>query len=66
MIIEPIAFVDKNSGDDAIVLARVVGNAVGLVLSLRTAGDIEVLMEAEELDRVIDALQKARSAVGGA
>ncbi|MGC2774819.1 MAG: hypothetical protein WA418_04195 [Bradyrhizobium sp.] len=45
------------------MLVRAVGNVVALALSLRTNGDIEVLMEAEELDRVIDVLQKARSAI---
>lgn len=64
MTIEPIAFVDKVSGDDAFVLVRVVGSAVGLVVSLRKNGDFEVFMESEELDRVIGALQKARSAIG--
>ncbi|MGJ4929852.1 hypothetical protein ACQR1I_27985 [Bradyrhizobium sp. HKCCYLS2038] len=57
MAIEPITFIDKESGVDAFVLVRV----VGLVLSLRTNGEIEAFMEAEELDRVIAALQAARA-----
>ncbi len=65
MNIEPITFIDKHSGDEAFVLVRVVGSVVGLALSLRKNGDIEVLMEADELDRVIGALQQARSAVVG-
>ncbi|WP_315757037.1 MULTISPECIES: hypothetical protein [unclassified Bradyrhizobium] len=65
MSTEPITFVDKSSGDDACVLVRVVGSSVGLLLSLRTDGDIEVFMEAAELDRVIGALEQARSVIGG-
>lgn len=65
MSTEPITFVDKSSGDDACVLVRVVGSSVGLSLSLRTDGDIEVFMEAAELDRVIRALEQARSVIGG-
>ncbi|MGJ4971587.1 MULTISPECIES: hypothetical protein [unclassified Bradyrhizobium] len=64
MSTEPITFVDKSSGDDACVLVRVVGDSIGLALSLRTDGDIEVFMAAEELDRVIGALQQARAAMG--
>ncbi|NPU09782.1 hypothetical protein HL666_03285 [Bradyrhizobium sp. 83002] len=63
MTIDPITFVDTSSGDDACVLVRVVGDSVGLVLSSRTDGDIEVFMAAEELDRVIGALQQARVAM---
>ncbi|WP_284421960.1 MULTISPECIES: hypothetical protein [unclassified Bradyrhizobium] len=64
MTIDSITFVDTSSGDDACVLVRVVGDSVGLALSLRTDGDIEVFMAAEELDRVIGVLQQARAAMG--
>ncbi|MGJ4929855.1 hypothetical protein ACQR1I_28000 [Bradyrhizobium sp. HKCCYLS2038] len=63
MTIDPITFVDQSSGDDACVLVRVVGGAVGLALSLRRSGDLEVLMQADELDQLIAALQRARSAL---
>jgi len=65
MTIEPITFVDRKSGDEAFVLVRVVGGVVGLVLSLKKSADIEVFMEAEDLDRVIGALQEGRSAIRG-
>jgi len=35
MTIEPITFIAKSPGDDARVLTRIVGNAVGLAWSLR-------------------------------
>ncbi|WP_315738341.1 MULTISPECIES: hypothetical protein [unclassified Bradyrhizobium] len=63
MTIDPIRFVDTSSGDEACVLVRVVGDSIGLALSLRTEGDIEVFLAAEELDRVIGALQQARVAM---
>ncbi|MGJ5179930.1 hypothetical protein ACQR16_30475 [Bradyrhizobium oligotrophicum] len=59
MTIDPIRFADTASGDEACVLVRVVGDSIGLALSLRTEGDIEVFLAAEELDRVIGALQQA-------
>jgi len=65
MTIDPIIFVDKNSGDDACVVVRVVAGIVGLALSSRKDGDIELFMDAAELDRVIGALQQARSAMSG-
>jgi hypothetical protein len=65
MTIDPIIFVDKNSGDDACVLVRVVASIVGLALSSKRDGDIELFMDAAELDRVIGALQQARSAMDG-
>jgi len=65
MAIDSIIFLDKNSGDDACVLVRVIGDSVGLALSLKKVGDVEIFMEAAELDQVIGALQEARSAIGG-
>ena len=63
MDISPVTFVDRDTGDDALVLVRVIDDLVGLGLSLKRDGDMEVIFGAEELDRVIDALQTARSAV---
>ncbi|MGJ5203112.1 hypothetical protein [Bradyrhizobium sp. HKCCYLR20261] len=63
MTIDPITFVDASSGDKACVLVRVVGASVGVALSSRTDGDIEVFMAAAELDRVIGALQQASEAM---
>ncbi|WP_144441650.1 hypothetical protein [Bradyrhizobium sp. CCGE-LA001] len=63
MNIAPVSFVDRDTGDDAMVLVRVTEHHVGLALSLKRNGDIEVLFGAKELDQVIAALELARSAV---
>lgn len=63
MNIAPVAFVDRDTNDDAVVLVRVMDDLVGLALSLKRNGDIEVIFGAEELDQVIDALEAARSVV---
>ena len=60
MNVPPISFVDKDSGDEGVVLVRVTGDAVGLAVSLRKNGDIEVVFGADELDRIIGALEAAR------
>ncbi len=65
MEIATIAFADRNNGDDAITVVRAVGEAVGLALSLRNNGDTEVFMGKEELDQLIEALQKARATLPG-
>jgi hypothetical protein len=60
--IAPVKFVDVDSGDEAAMFVRMTGDSVGLALSLRRNGDIEVVFGPEELDRIIDALQTARQA----
>ncbi|WP_257166024.1 hypothetical protein [Bradyrhizobium sp. SRS-191] len=60
---QPISFTDKSSGDDALLGIRVVGDSVGLTLSLRASGDVEVFMGADEIGRVIERLQAARAAI---
>ena len=61
MSIQPIQFVDHDSGDEALVLIRVIGDWVGLSLSLQKNGDIEVVFGSSDLDRIIGALETARS-----
>ncbi|MDA9464321.1 hypothetical protein [Bradyrhizobium sp. CCBAU 53415] len=63
MNIAPVIFVDRDTGDEAAFLVRVMEDHVGLALSLKRNGDIEVILDAKELDQIIDALQLARSAV---
>lgn len=63
MAIPPIGFVDRESGDEALVLVRVIDDLAGLSLAFRHGGDLEVVMGLEDLDRVIEALQTARLAV---
>jgi hypothetical protein len=65
MEIATISFPDRDSGDDAIAVVRAVGETVGLALSLRNNGDVEVFFGKEELDQLIEALQKARAALPG-
>ena len=60
MNIPTISFIDKDSGDEGVVLVRVSGDAVGLAVSLRKNGDVEVFLGAEELDRLIRVLEDAR------
>jgi hypothetical protein len=63
MDIPPICLVDLDCGDEATVLVRVIGDVVGLALSVKRNGDIEVVFGATELDKLIGALKRARSAV---
>ncbi|WP_141688271.1 hypothetical protein [Bradyrhizobium paxllaeri] len=63
MQIAPISFTDRDSGDEAVMIVRTVGDFAGLALSLRRSGDIEVFFGKQELDQLIEALQKARTAL---
>ncbi len=47
-------------------LVRVEGEIIGLALSLKQNGDIEVFFGRQELERLIEALQKAQAALRGA
>jgi hypothetical protein len=65
MQIATIRFEDIDCGDEAVAIVRITDRAAGLALSLKRNADIEVFFGPEELDRLIDALQKARSALSG-
>jgi hypothetical protein len=65
MQVAMIRFTDRDSGDEAMALVRVEGEITGPALSLRRNGDIEVFFGAQELDQLIDALQKARGLLPG-
>ena len=58
-----IRFSDRDGGDEAVMIIRTVGDIAGLALSLRRNGDIEVFFGKQELDQLIEALQKARAAL---
>jgi hypothetical protein len=60
-----IRFTDRDSGDEAMALVRVEGEIIGLALSLMKDGDIEVFFGAQELEQLIEALQKAQAALPG-
>ena len=62
-----IPFFDKDSQDDGFVAVTVHDDgAVGLSLSLKRNGDIDVFVEAKELDAIIEALVEARKLIGSA
>jgi len=58
-----INFVDKDSGDEAWIGVRAIGEIVGLAVSLKKDGDIAVFFTPKELDLIVAALQKARAIV---
>ncbi len=45
-------------------VVRVVGQTIGLALSLKQNGDTEVFFGKQELDELVEALLKARVALG--
>ena len=50
---------DASSGEDAFIMIRVVGTLVGLVLTTRHSGDVEVYLTLSELTRLLDGLKRA-------
>ena len=60
MEIATIRFSDRESGDEAVVVVRAIGETTGLALSLMKSGDVEVFFGVEQLDQLMGALQKAR------
>ena len=65
MEVATICFKDRDSGDEAMAVVRVEGEITGLALSLRRNGDIEVFFGRQELEQLIEALQKAQAALPG-
>lgn len=59
-----INFVDKDSGQDGLAVVRVEGAVIGLALSLRDDGDIEVFLDKDEAARLAAALTEASSSAG--
>ena len=57
--ITSMQFVDEDSGDDAFVEVRVEGKIVGLALSLKSGGDVEVFFGRDEATALISALERA-------
>jgi hypothetical protein len=54
-----ISFQDVENEDEAVALVRAGENAVGLALSLKTDGDIEICLSADDADALISALRRA-------
>jgi len=61
MQVATFRFTDRDSGDEAMALVRVEDETIGLALSLSRDGDIEVFFGRQELEQLIEALQKARA-----
>jgi len=57
--IATINFRDADTGDDACAIVRVLQGCVGITLSLKHDGDIEVFMGRTDVEGLIAALQKA-------
>ena len=65
MEIATICFLDRDSGDEAVMVVRAEGETAGLAVSLCKGGDIEVFFGRQELDQLIEALKKAQAALPG-
>ena len=59
-----LPFVDGDSGDEGFATVRVERQFVGLALSLRGDGDIEVFLDVKALDSLIQALRTAQAEIG--
>jgi hypothetical protein len=60
MAIATINFTDGDTGDEGVAIVRMAGDTVGLALSLKQNGDLEVFLGSRDLGKLIDALQEAR------
>lgn len=65
MQVATICFPDRDSGDEAVIVVRTVNEVAGLAMSLRCGGDIEVFFGSQELDQLIEALDKTRGLLSG-
>jgi len=50
---------DASSGEDSFIMIRVVGTLIGLLLTTRHSGDVEVYLTFTELTRLLDGLKRA-------
>ncbi len=58
---QTVSFVNHETGDEAVV--RVASASVGLALSLRTGGDVEVFLSPDDARSLLDALAAATAEV---
>jgi len=56
---ETITFDDIEDGEETIVIVRAVSGGIGLTVSKKTNGDLEVFMPATAASRVAAALQNS-------
>ena len=54
-----IQFTDTDSGDEAVAIVRAVDGSIALCLSLERGGDIEVVMNPRDGERLLLALREA-------
>jgi hypothetical protein len=60
-----IAFRDLNSRDEGVIILRAEKGTLGVCVSLREDGDIEVFVGPTECDRLLEALSRAARVVQG-
>jgi hypothetical protein len=60
-----IHFIDRDSGDDAWIGVRIMGDNIGLAASLKMNGDLEVFFGVVEAEALRAALTKAIETTGG-
>jgi hypothetical protein len=58
---QTLSFEDLDDGDESVVVVRAVPGGVGLTLSKKADGDLEVLMPSATAERVASALRDAAS-----
>lgn len=56
-----IEFFDEDSDDHACVIVRKAGDLVGLCVSLKSNGDVEVFLNTNDATKLIEALRNAVS-----
>ena len=54
-----MSFVDRGSSDEAIIVVRYDEGVIGLAISLKTDGDVEVFMGKDEARSLIETLKTA-------
>jgi len=61
--IATIQLMDNQSQEECVAIIRVVGDSIGLCISLISDGDVEIFMRKDDCEQVIKALQQAVSSI---
>jgi hypothetical protein len=56
-------FIDAASSDEGCVIVRYSDESVAVAMSLSSNGDVEVVMQKQDLSKLIDALIEARNRI---
>jgi hypothetical protein len=59
--IKTISFLDAASGEQALAIVRVGPEGITLTLSLRRDGDVEVVLQPQDCEALITALEQANA-----